>query len=142
LQPVETRVESAWFQRLKLKCEEPLSNLAFKFALCRYVEVSELQRQRDEFRKQLEDAEAEHAEAMEPQIRQIRAEISRLTEARGLLSPPSIGSAASTSSSTISAADRPASPSTGNKHSTDVESPPPPHTPHVCMSILPKGTPG
>lgn len=44
------------------------------------MEVSELQRQRDEFRKQLEDAEAEHAEAMAPQIRQIRAEISVLQE--------------------------------------------------------------
>jgi len=44
------------------------------------LEVSELQRQRDEFRKQLEDAEAEHAEAMAPQIRQIKAEISMLKE--------------------------------------------------------------
>lgn len=44
------------------------------------LEVSELQRQRDEFAKQLEDAEREHEEAMAPQIRQIKAEISMLEE--------------------------------------------------------------
>ena len=29
-----------WFQRLKVKCDEPLSNLAFKFNLRHYIEVS------------------------------------------------------------------------------------------------------
>ena len=29
-------IESAWFQRLKLKCDEPLSNFAFNFNLRRY----------------------------------------------------------------------------------------------------------
>ena len=31
--PVQTGVESAWCLRLKLKCEEQLSNFAFKFKL-------------------------------------------------------------------------------------------------------------
>ena len=37
LKPVETRVESAWFQRLKLNCDKPVSEFAFKFNLRPYT---------------------------------------------------------------------------------------------------------
>jgi len=37
LKRVETRVESAWFQRLKLGYDEPLSNFAFILNLRRYT---------------------------------------------------------------------------------------------------------
>ena len=36
LTPGWTRVGRAWFQRLKLKYDEPLSNVAFSFNLRRY----------------------------------------------------------------------------------------------------------
>ena len=36
---VETRVERAWFRRLTLKYDEPLSNFAFNFNLRRYKTV-------------------------------------------------------------------------------------------------------
>ena len=39
LNRVESRVENAWFQRLKLKCDTLLSNIAFNFNLRRYTEV-------------------------------------------------------------------------------------------------------
>jgi len=35
--PKLTRVDRAWFRRLKLKCDETLSNFAFKFNLRRYI---------------------------------------------------------------------------------------------------------
>ena len=38
LKPVDTRVESAWCQLLKLSYDEVLSNLAFKFNSRRYME--------------------------------------------------------------------------------------------------------
>ena len=34
---IKTRVESALFQRLRLECDEPLSNVAFNFNLRRYT---------------------------------------------------------------------------------------------------------
>jgi hypothetical protein len=34
---VETSVESALYQHMKLECDEPLSNFAFKFNLRRYT---------------------------------------------------------------------------------------------------------
>ena len=34
---VETRVQSAWLQRLKLKCDKLLSGYAFEFNLRRYI---------------------------------------------------------------------------------------------------------
>jgi len=37
LKPVESRVEPAWFQRLKPKCDEPLSKPAFDFNFRRYT---------------------------------------------------------------------------------------------------------
>jgi hypothetical protein len=37
LKSVEARVESAWFQRMKLKYDKPLSNHAFNFNLRRYI---------------------------------------------------------------------------------------------------------
>ena len=37
LKPVAPCAESAWIQRLKLKCAEPLSSFAFKFSLRLYV---------------------------------------------------------------------------------------------------------
>jgi hypothetical protein len=36
LKSVDPRVETACFQRLKLKCDEPLSSFAFKFDLRHY----------------------------------------------------------------------------------------------------------
>jgi len=36
LTPVRPRVDRAWFQRLKLDYDEPLSNFAFNFNLRRY----------------------------------------------------------------------------------------------------------
>jgi len=42
LKPVETRVESAWFQRLKLKYDTPVSEFAFKFKLRRYKWVDKM----------------------------------------------------------------------------------------------------
>jgi hypothetical protein len=36
LKPV-LRLQSAWIQRLKLEYDEPLSNFAFDFKLCRYI---------------------------------------------------------------------------------------------------------
>ena len=36
LKPGETRVESAWYQRSKLKCDGVHSSLVFSFKLCRY----------------------------------------------------------------------------------------------------------
>ena len=35
--PADMRVESAWFQRLKLKCNEVLSSFTFNIKLRRYV---------------------------------------------------------------------------------------------------------
>jgi len=32
-------IESAWFQRLKVKCDEPFSNFAFNFNLRRYIKT-------------------------------------------------------------------------------------------------------
>jgi hypothetical protein len=37
--PIETRVESAWHQRSKLKYDESVSEFAFKFKLRRYMTV-------------------------------------------------------------------------------------------------------
>jgi hypothetical protein len=37
---VETRVERALFQRLKLEYDEPLSNFAFNFNVRRYTKVA------------------------------------------------------------------------------------------------------
>jgi hypothetical protein len=37
LNPVDSRFESAWFQLLKLKCDELLSSFAFNFNLRRYT---------------------------------------------------------------------------------------------------------
>ena len=37
LNPVEARVESAWFQLLTLTYDEQLSNVAFDFSLRRYI---------------------------------------------------------------------------------------------------------
>ena len=37
LNPVEARFERDWFQCLKLTYDEPLSNFAFNFNLCRYT---------------------------------------------------------------------------------------------------------
>jgi len=42
LKPDETHVESAWFQRLKLNCNELLSNLAFNVNLRRYTTTTGL----------------------------------------------------------------------------------------------------
>jgi hypothetical protein len=42
---VKTRVESAWFQRLRLKCDKPLSNVAFNFNLRRYSAVAAVEAQ-------------------------------------------------------------------------------------------------
>jgi len=39
LKPVESRVETTWYQRLKLECDEPLSNGAFNFDVCRCTMV-------------------------------------------------------------------------------------------------------
>ena len=36
------RVDPAWFQRLKLKCDEALSNLAFKLNLRHYSKLGEV----------------------------------------------------------------------------------------------------
>jgi hypothetical protein len=36
LNPVEAHVERVWFQLLKVKCDEPLSDFAFNFNLRRY----------------------------------------------------------------------------------------------------------
>ena len=37
LKPVEPRLKSAWFKRLKLKCERMVSSFAFNFNLRRYT---------------------------------------------------------------------------------------------------------
>jgi len=39
LKPIETRIESAWLQRSKLKYDEPVSEFAFKLNLRRYMTV-------------------------------------------------------------------------------------------------------
>ena len=41
LKPAFTRVESAWFQRLRLKSDQELSSLAFNFSLRHYIEASD-----------------------------------------------------------------------------------------------------
>jgi len=37
-------LERAWFQRLKVKCDEPLSSFAFKINLCRYTKAGKHRR--------------------------------------------------------------------------------------------------
>ena len=41
LNPVEGRVKSALFQRVKLKCDEPFSSFAFNFKLRRFIKVDD-----------------------------------------------------------------------------------------------------
>jgi hypothetical protein len=43
LNPVRASIDSAWFQRLKLRYEEPLSNLAFKFNVRRCSKWANIQ---------------------------------------------------------------------------------------------------
>jgi hypothetical protein len=42
LNPLKPRVESAWFQRLKLGYDEPLSRFAFNFDLRRYIKDEDI----------------------------------------------------------------------------------------------------
>jgi len=51
--PRQTRVYNAWFKRLKLKYDDPLSNFAFNFILCRYKLAAE-GREKAALQKQLE----------------------------------------------------------------------------------------
>ena len=37
---IKPQIKSAWFQRLRLKCDEPLSNVAFEFNLRRYTKAA------------------------------------------------------------------------------------------------------
>ena len=40
LKPVEPRTETAWFQRLKLKCDESLLRFALNFCVRRYSKAA------------------------------------------------------------------------------------------------------
>ena len=40
--PMKSKLKLPATKRLKLNCDEPLSNFAFKLKLCRYTEVMEL----------------------------------------------------------------------------------------------------
>jgi len=40
--PLRPRLDRAWFQRLKLDCDDPVSTSAFKFNLRRYIKVFDI----------------------------------------------------------------------------------------------------
>ena len=61
LKPVETRVDRALFQLLKLRCDELLSNVAFRFKLRHYNTVR-IAATLDEYNQRLKSAPCKYAD--------------------------------------------------------------------------------